>query len=67
MPKETAEFFSYCKKLEYEQKPDYNYLRNLLLNILDYSNEKNDLNFSWINQNNIDLYSYNLDNNKFLK
>ena len=63
LPKETAEFFSYCKKLEYEQKPDYNYLRNLLLNILDYSNEKNDLNFSWINQNDIDLYSYNIDNN----
>ena len=65
LPKETAEFFSYCKKLEYEQKPDYNYLRNLLLNSLEYSNEKNDLNFSWINQNDIDLYSYNIDNNKF--
>jgi hypothetical protein len=64
LPKETVEFFKYCKKLEYEQKPDYAYLQNLLINILNYSNEKNDLNFSWvINYNNSnyknELSSYN--------
>ena len=70
LPKETAEFFTYCKKLEYEQKPDYTYLKNLLLNILNYSNEKNDLNFSWVinyNNNNSrnELSSYNnIDINK---
>ena len=65
LPKETAEFFSYCKKLEYEQKPDYNYLKNLLLNILNFSQEKNDLKFSWINSDKSELYSYNIENNKF--
>ena len=64
LPKETAEFFKYCKKLEFEQQPNYNYLRNLLLNILNYSNEKNDLNFSWINKNQSGTSSYN-DKNKY--
>ena len=69
LPKETAEFFKYCKKLEYEQKPDYTYLKNLLLNILNYSNEKNDLNFSWVinynNNNRNEISSYNnIDINK---
>ena len=63
LPKETAEFFKYCKKLEFEQKPDYDYLRGLLWNILNYNNERNDLNFSWINK--IEISSYNLDRNKF--
>ena len=48
LPKETSEFFTYCKKLDFEQKPDYNYLRFLLLNILNNQNEKNDLKFSWV-------------------
>ena len=65
LPKETAEFFNYCKKLEFEQKPDYNYLKNLLLNILNFSQEKNDLKFCWINNDKSDLYSYNIENSKF--
>ena len=48
LPKETVEFFKYCKNLDFEQKPDYLYLRSLLLDILNNQNEKNDLNFSWI-------------------
>ena len=51
LPKETVEFFKYCKNLDFEQKPDYNYLRSLLINILYNINQKNDLNFSWINKN----------------
>ena len=65
LPKETAEFFRYCKNLEFEKKPDYNYLRSLLLNILNYHNDKNDLNFSWINKT--ELSSYNIDKNKLRK
>ena len=59
LPQETIDFFKYCKKLDFEQKPDYNYLRSLLLKILNFRNEKNDLNFSWINKN-----GNNLMNNK---
>ena len=51
LPKETIEFFKYCKKLDFEQKPDYNHLRSLLLNILNNQNDKNDLNFSWVMNN----------------
>ena len=51
LPKETIDFFKYCKKLDFEQKPDYNYLRSLLLNILNNQNEKNDLYFSWVKNN----------------
>jgi len=47
LPKEIIDFFKYCKNLDFEQKPDYAYLRSLLLNILKSKNEKNDLLFSW--------------------
>ena len=60
LPKQTIEFFKYCKKLEYEQKPDYSYLKNLLIDILKYSNEKNDLNFSWVINYNINNYKNEL-------
>ena len=60
LPKQTTEFFKYCKKLEYEQKPDYSYLKNLLIDILKYSNEKNDLNFSWVINYNINNYKNEL-------
>ena len=49
LPKETEELYVYCKKLDFEQKPDYNYLRSLVLKILNDNNYKNDLKFSWIN------------------
>ena len=60
LPKQTIDFFKYCKKLEYEQKPDYSYLKNLLIDILKYSNEKNDLNFSWVINYNINNYKNEL-------
>ena len=60
LPKQTIEFFKYCKKLEYEQKPDYSYLKNLLIDILKYSNEKNDLNFSWVINYSINNYKNEL-------
>ena len=52
LPKEIIDFFKYCKNLDFEQKPDYAYLRSLLLDILKSKNEKNDLLFSWkVNKN----------------
>ena len=47
LPKEMIDFFKYCKNLDFEQKPEYAYLRSLLLDILKSKNEKNDLLFSW--------------------
>lgn len=48
LPKETIYFLNYCRNIKFEQMPNYNYLRSLLLNILNYINEKNDLHFYWI-------------------
>ena len=48
LPWQMSEFYKYCKNLNFEQKPNYNYLRKLLINILEYIGEKNDLYFSWI-------------------
>ena len=34
LPKELKTFFKYIKKLEYEDRPDYDYMRVMLLNVL---------------------------------
>ena len=39
---------NYCKDLEIEQKPNYDYLRGLFENILKNKGTCNDLHFSWI-------------------
>ena len=48
LPSQMVKFYKYCKNLEFDQNPDYNYLRSLLLNILVYMGEQNDLHFSWV-------------------
>ena len=51
LPSQMSDFYKYCKNLGFEQKPNYKYLRKLLISILEYIGEKNDLYFSWIIQN----------------
>ena len=48
LPLEMIKFYKYCKNLEFEQKPNYDFLRSLLINILNNIGEQNDLHFSWI-------------------
>ena len=48
LPLQMINFYKYCKNLEFEQKPNYKYLKTLLIGILKYLGEKNDLNFSRI-------------------
>ena len=48
LPLEIAKYIEYCRNLEFEQNPDYNYLRNLFNSILEHNNQKNDLEFYWI-------------------
>ena len=46
---EMVEYVSYSKKLEFEQEPDYNYLRKLFGKMLKrVNNTKDQLIFSWI-------------------
>ena len=48
MPKEIITYMLYCRELDFEQKPDYNYLRGLFENVLKSNGTFNDLHFSWI-------------------
>ena len=47
LPPEFAEYIKYCKNLNFEQDPNYEYLRNLFKSVLEKIHERNDLNFSW--------------------
>ena len=49
LPKQMVEFMRYVKHLEFEQDPDYNYLRDLFKSILKRIHDSNEkLLFSWI-------------------
>ena len=50
LPKEMIEYMKYAKKLEFEQDPDYNYLRSLFSSILKklHGDPNEKLVFSWI-------------------
>ena len=51
MPKEIFEFCQYIKKLEFEQNPDYEYMKNCFYNILKKNGMENDNIFSWLQEN----------------
>ena len=40
--KEFVEFLKYCKKLKFEEKPDYDYLRGILLKAIEKNNKSID-------------------------
>ena len=48
LPEEFINYIKYCRKLEFEQEPNYKYLRYLFSLILTKINQKNDLSFFWI-------------------
>ena len=47
LPEEIGEYIKYCRRLYFEQNPNYDYLRNLFKCILYKNNQKNDLKFFW--------------------
>jgi serine/threonine protein kinase len=47
LPEEFASFIKYCRNLEFEQEPNYDYLKNLFSNILDRNYQKQELYFFW--------------------
>jgi casein kinase 1 len=53
LPNEFCQYMNYVKKLSFEQKPDYEYLRNLFKNILFRIKERLDNIFSWVDLRNI--------------
>ena len=48
LPIEFSEYLKYVKNLEFEQEPNYNYMRKLFLDVLSRYNYQNDFIFSWI-------------------
>ena len=51
MPSEIYKYMYYVQILNFEQNPDYRYLKSLFLNILEKIGEKNDFIFSWVDKN----------------
>ena len=50
MPKEFNIYMNYVNNLKYEQCPNYEYLRNLFLNILKKIGDANEQLFSWVDK-----------------
>ena len=54
-PSELMNYIKYCRNLEYEQEPNYNYLTGLFINIIkSHLKEEIDYRYDWI-KNDIDL------------
>ena len=62
LPEEFEFFIKYCKNLEFEQDPDYNYLRSLFTSILNRNGFKNDLIFFWNKKIKIEKVAKSTDN-----
>ena len=54
-PTELVTYIKYCKGLDYNEEPDYNYLTGLFSNVIkNYLKEEIDFKYDWI-KNDIDL------------
>ena len=52
LPKQFEDYIKYAYNLTFDEKPDYDYLRNLLAKVLELKNFKdNKYIFSWVNKN----------------
>ena len=69
LPKEFEEYVKYTRNLDFESKPDYDFLRGLLRNVLEKNHFEYDYFFDWfsekplINNDNFNLDNSNNDNN----
>ena len=48
LPSEFMQYINYCRNLEFEQDPNYDFLRSLYTSMLTKNEQINDLNFFWI-------------------
>ena len=67
LPEEFIDYIKYCRNLEFEQYPNYDYLRNLFVTILIKENQKNDLKFFWIKKKVTKSETKNYENNSIKK
>ncbi len=47
-PEEFIIYFQYCRGLQFEEKPDYNYVRSLFKIIIEKNNYEYDFKYDWI-------------------
>ena len=47
-PEEFTKYLQYCRNMQFEEKPDYNYLRSLFKTIMTRFNYETDYEFDWI-------------------
>jgi serine/threonine protein kinase len=64
-PDEFKEFVNYTRHLQFESKPDYDYLRGLLKNVMNKLNYEYDYFYDWFEEKPIIKPEYLLDNNKY--
>lgn len=50
-PEQFTQYIKYCKNLQFEQDPDYDYLKGLFKQVMDAYNYKYDYIFDWSNIN----------------
>ena len=50
LPKAFCEYIKYTKKLNFEEDPNYNYMRGLFLDYLNTKKNMTDLKFSWVSK-----------------
>jgi len=47
-PEEFTKYLQYCRNMQFEEKPDYNYLRQLFKNIMAKHSFEHDQEYDWI-------------------
>lgn len=50
---EFSDYIHYSRNLEFEQDPDYNYLRSLFKNVMEKNSYSYDYEFDWIKKLNL--------------
>jgi hypothetical protein len=56
LPKKLADYINYTRNLKYESEPDYNYLKQLFLAMLNYNGLKFDFFYDWNKGQQTDKY-----------
>ena len=47
-PIEFTNYLNYCRNLKFEEKPDYDYLKNLIKGLMKKSAFENDYRYDWV-------------------
>lgn len=57
LPEEFNEILTYVRNLQFEEKPDYELIKNKFMNVIEKFNFSLDWNFDWVVYSNRSLFS----------